>query len=308
MLDPTALLTELYVLIDDWDKTQPPPLPTPGPAPHLCRSEVLTLAVFGQWDVFASERAFWRYAERRLRPLFPGLPSRIQFLRAVRRWADHLAALAVWLGQQLAAPSCPYEIIDATGVATRNAQRRGRGWLAAQSGKGKCSRLGWYWGVRLLVSSTPQGAITGFVLDPANRNERHLAETLLAERAQPEPRLPSAGQAVSQCYLADGGFAGAEWEQRWQTAYGAEVHCPPQGNHARAWSAEQRRDLAARRQIIETVMERLLNRFRLATDRLHSLAGLQARTAAKVTLHNVCLWLNRRLGRPALAFAELVDW
>src|SRR5688500_8282564 len=142
MLDPETFLTELYVLIDDWDKAQPAPPPAPGPAPQLSRSEVLTLVVFGQWDVFPSERAFWRYAGRHLRPAFPGLRSRIQFVRAVRQWQDRLSALAVWLGQ-VAVPACTYEIVDATGVATRNAQRRGGGWLAAHSGKGKCSRLGW---------------------------------------------------------------------------------------------------------------------------------------------------------------------
>jgi len=30
--------------------------------------------------------------------------------------------------------------------------------------------------------------------------------------------------------------------------------------------------------------------------------------AAKVALHNFCIWLNRQLGRPDLAFADLIDW
>jgi hypothetical protein len=30
--------------------------------------------------------------------------------------------------------------------------------------------------------------------------------------------------------------------------------------------------------------------------------------AAKITLHNFCIWLNEQLGRPSLAFADLVDW
>jgi hypothetical protein len=35
---------------------------------------------------------------------------------------------------------------------------------------------------------------------------------------------------------------------------------------------------------------------------------LRARLAAKVTLHNFCIALNVHLGRPRLAFADLVDW
>jgi hypothetical protein len=53
----------------------------PGPQASLSRSEVVTLAVFGQWSQFASERAFYRYAERQLRWAFPSLPAPEQFKR-----------------------------------------------------------------------------------------------------------------------------------------------------------------------------------------------------------------------------------
>lgn len=308
MLDPDTFLTELYVLIDDWDKAQPPPPTCPGPPPALCRSEVLTLALFSQWAGFASERGFWRYAERHLCPLFPTLPSRVQFNHAVRRWHDSICHLAVALGERLVASTSSYEILDATGVATRDRKRRGRGWLAGDATLGQCTRLGWYVGVRLLVCATPSGAVTGFGIAPANTNDRQLAETFLAVRAHPDPVLPGVGGSRDNCYLADGGFTGEEWETRWRTAYQAEVICPPQQNHARRWSRQQRRWLASHRQVVETVMDRLLNSCRMAQDRPHTLSGLQARIAAKVALHNACLWFNRHLGRPLLAFADLIDW
>jgi hypothetical protein len=62
------------------------------------------------------------------------------------------------------------------------------------------------------------------------------------------------------------------------------------------------------RQIVETVYEKLWHTFRLDRERLHDLSGCQARVAAKMALHNFCLWLNDQLGRPRLAFTELVDW
>ncbi|HLX55853.1 MAG TPA: hypothetical protein VKR83_02400 [Ktedonobacteraceae bacterium] len=74
------------------------------------------------------------------------------------------------------------------------------------------------------------------------------------------------------------------------------------------WSKDWRRWLAELRQIIETINDKLLNTFRLARERPHALDGLQARLAAKVALHNFCIWLNVRLGRDPLAFAELLDW
>jgi hypothetical protein len=62
------------------------------------------------------------------------------------------------------------------------------------------------------------------------------------------------------------------------------------------------------RQVIERVSGKLHLAFRLATDRLHTLPGFRTRLAAKVGLHNFCCWLNSHLGRPTLAFADLVDF
>jgi hypothetical protein len=307
MFDPATFLTELYVIIDDWDKTQPPAPPQPGPSPYLSRSEVLTIALVGQWGRFGSERDFWRWAERHLRPFFPRLPSRVQFNQAQRRLAAVLERLAIWLGQQTVT-ACAYEILDATGIATRACQRRGRGWLPGDATIGKCSRLGWYIGTRLLVCSSPIGAITGLGLAPANTNDRWLAETFLAARHTPQPDLPGIGTPQAGRYLADTGFTGVAWETHWQQAYHATVLCPPQQTHQRVWTRRQRRRHTAARQVIESVMDKLLNTFRLSRERPHQLRGLQARLAAKVALHNVCLWLNQRAGRRPLAFADLIDW
>lgn len=190
MLTPTDLLTELYVLIDEWDKTQPPPPSHPGPTAHRSRREVLTLAIASQWRHFSPERAFWRSATHHLRPLFPTLPSRVEFGRAVLRHQAALAQIAVALGQRLTPLGCAYEILDATGVETRDARRRGRGWFADETALGRCSREGWYAGMRLLVCVTPAGAITGFGLAPANTNERQLAETFSPGGRLTRPRSP----------------------------------------------------------------------------------------------------------------------
>jgi hypothetical protein len=46
----------------------------------------------------------------------------------------------------------------------------------------------------------------------------------------------------------------------------------------------------------------------LDRERPHDLSGFQARLAAKMALHTFCIWLNAQLGRPRLAFTDLVDW
>jgi hypothetical protein len=63
-------------MIDDFCKAHVPAESHPGPHAALSRSEVLTLAIFGQWQGLGSEHGFYRYAQRNLRPVFPSLPTR----------------------------------------------------------------------------------------------------------------------------------------------------------------------------------------------------------------------------------------
>lgn len=308
MLDPETFLTELYVLIDDLDHRLPPFPPHPGPTAALAPSEVITLALFSQWQQFPSAAAFYRYARRHLLPCFPTLPSRPQFTRQVQRLHDRLVLVALAIGEELATDDHAFEIIDGTGVVTRNKLRRGPGWLAGEADIGKCTRLGFYEGVRLALVCTPKGAITGYGIGPASTNDRRLAETLFTGRAVPNPRLPMVGHPVSDRYVADMGFAGQKRERIWADELGARLVCPPQTGSRRAWSKAWRRWLAGIRQVMETVTDRVLTPCGVNQLRPHCLAALQARLAAAIGLFNACLWLNRAYDRDWLAFADLVDW
>ena len=48
MVAVDTFLTMLYVMADDLCQTSLPPAPPPGPQAALSRSEVVTLALFGQ--------------------------------------------------------------------------------------------------------------------------------------------------------------------------------------------------------------------------------------------------------------------
>src|SRR5947209_14992858 len=99
MMDQDTFLTTLYVMIDDFCQSRGfDEKPGPGPAASLSCSEVLTLAVFGQWAQFPSERAFYRYALRHLRAAFPTLPKREQFNRQQR---DVIVAFSLFLVEPL---------------------------------------------------------------------------------------------------------------------------------------------------------------------------------------------------------------
>lgn len=305
MDDPDTFLTALYVAVDE---LLPMLAPHPGPLAGLAPSEVVTLALFSQWDRFRSERDFYRYAADHLRAAFPALPSRSQLNRLIR----HAEPLIRTVSQALAAaltPTPTYEILDSTGVPVRASRRRGAGWLPDRVTIGRCSRLGWFEGFRVLLSITPAAAITGYAVAAANVNDRTLGEHFLAARAVRVPEAPWVGAPPpSGAYLADAGFNGEAREQRCQVLYGATLVCPPQPNSHRAWSPAWQQWLARLRQQVETVFAHLLTAFRLAHERPHAYAGFAARLAAKIGLHNFCLWFNNQRGQPPLTLADLPGW
>lgn len=305
-MDLDTFLTWLYVVVDDYCK-QLPPDQHPGPDPLLSRSEAITLVIAGQRSRWASDRAFYAMVRRQWRTYFPVMPVYSQYNRQVRRYTTTINQLTLHLAHQLWQPNEIYEVLDATAAPTRHSSRRGYGWLP-QVARGWSNRLHWYVGFSVLTCVLPSGVITGYGFGPANANERLLAETFLACRQTPHPRLPSVGQQLGMGYLADKGFWGPIRQAYWHAAFHATVLCPPERKTRWHWPKSLRRWLHGHRQIIETTHTKLVHPFRLDTDRPHSLDGFATRLAAKMALHNVCCYLNRQLGRPTLAFDYLFEW
>lgn len=321
MVDIDTFLTELYVMVDDFCKIELPAAhidmrARPGPEPSLCRSEIICLALFSQFGIFASEHDFYRYASRHLRTAFPTLPARTQLNRLIRRHYSAITAFTLYLARLLKAKephNCLYEALDTSAVPTRNVKRRGVGWLPEFTNIGYGGRIGWYNGFHLLTSVTAVGVVTGWGFGQASSKDQPLAESFFAARALPNrlklKYMCSAGMQATVPYVADTGFEGRPNHKRWRQLYAAELICPPHPyTRHRLWGWQLRRWLSSVRQIVETVYDKLHNFFRLQRERPHDLGGFQARLAATMGLHNFCIWLNVQMGRPHLAFADLLDW
>ena len=310
MVEVDTFLTALYVTVDDFHKSRPKERRHPGPDASLCESEIVTLAIFSRFSRFASERDLYRYAQTHLRDAFPTLPSRWQFNRLVRSHVKLIEEVALHLADTIGTQACPYEALETTAMPgfARDAKRRGAGWLAAHADIGWSNRLGWYEGFRLLIAVGPKGVITGFGFSAASVVDQPLAETFFAARHHSISRLGSTGRAALGAYVSDKGFEGAENHRRWLDLYGARIIHPPKRNSHTPWPKRLRRWLAGIRQIVETVYDKLLNTFSPHRERPHELSDVRARLAARVALHNFCIWLNEQLGRPRLAFADLLGW
>jgi hypothetical protein len=79
------------------------------------------------------ERAFSRDALLHLRAAFPTLLERAQFTRLQRSYRDAIVAFALFLVEHMHAQDCLDEALDSSSIPTRDAKRRGTGWLAGQA-------------------------------------------------------------------------------------------------------------------------------------------------------------------------------
>ena len=124
------------------------------------------------------------------------------------------------------------------------------------------------------------------------------SDTFLALRRWPQAALPTVGRYTAAWYLADNGFEGAATTLHWKRDYAATVLAAPAHKQEDRWPRRWWLWFKSLRQIVETVYDKLENWFGLGRDRNHELSGFHVRFAAKVTLHNFLIYLNRQLGRP----------
>ena len=337
-MDLETFLTTLYVYVDDWYKedVRPHLVKHAGAEAQLSDSEVLTIALAGQWRVgvpWGSERGLVRWMQSHGRGMFPKMIGRSAFNARVRWLWGAFIYVQQALARRLESAADVYESVDCLGLpAHSNAQHmRENGhwlWESTMAIGGTNGRF--YMGDTLLMSVLPQGAITGWLIGSGNVDDRWLLEAFLsarsgqpqlvgpapsthaayAERAKPPLAHVGAFQAVGQVraatYLVDGGFSSQRWLQHWCDAYQALVIAPPPSNAARAWSAHSRRWLSAHRQIVETVFAALTDVFGFKRLQAHSRWGQYTRLAAKCAAFNIGLFFNRLLGRPLFALATLI--
>ena len=109
----------------------------------------------------------------------------------------------------------------------------------------------------------------------------------------------TAGVPVTDVYLADRGFAGADWRQAWDARYHATVITPDTlPPRARRWFHHAR-------QGIETVNAVLTDVLHIRYPRARTEAGLITRLTSKCAALNLGILLNRHFTRPDLALGTL---
>jgi Transposase DDE domain len=277
--DLDALLTSLYVLVDDLL----PPRRRFGRPPRISDSELICLAIAQVLLDCPNERRFLRLAERRLGHLFPYIPGQSGFNKRLRALAPQLLQ-AITLLAQLSPSFCDrLRLLDSTPVpcaASRETVRRSQ--LAGHGGYGYCrSHSRWFWGFRLYLLCAPDGLPVGFELAAANQPERVVAAELLERTLQP-------GQTV----IADKGFAGAEFEQHVRSL-GGQLLRPDRKNEQPRFGS-----LGGIRQWIESTFDTLKDQLSLERHGGRTLTGLVSRIARRLLALSAVILHNWQLGTP----------
>ncbi len=296
-MDLDSFLTSLYVLVDEWWRVnhRSDMRGRPGRPVLLSDSEILTLAILGQWPRWRSERDFWRFANSHLREYFPNLLSQSQLNRRIRALEPELRRLQQDLVETLTESSAAYRILDTTLIPAVVRVRACRnGLFAGQAAFGRSvSKTEWVYGFKVALAVCPNGVVTAFGLAPANCDERRIADALIT-------------QDRHNFYLADKVFSSVAWEKWWLESYGALVAATPQRTSRRAWSEANCYWASGKRQLIEGVIGQLKDLFGLERHRAKTLSGLLTRLTAKIAAYTCGMLLNAKLGHPLRHLADLL--
>jgi hypothetical protein len=284
--DLDALLTALYVHLDDDVIPSANQRPGPGRSPLLTDAELICVAIAQVLLRYDSERHWLRSAPARIGHLFPRLPCQSEYNRRLTRLAPVLLTTAGWLARHTPTWYERLRLMDGTPVpcgASRTTVERSN--LGQVCGYGRdASHHRFYWGSKLLLITTTDGAVVSFCLaNPKELDERKQALHLLhAQRCAPGP-CP---------IVCDKGFAGAGIEKA--AADLGHVLVRP----ARRDEADTGVFPAWLRQRVEAIIWTLKNQLGLERHAARSGEGLWARVCQRVLALNAVIWHNWLIGAP----------
>jgi Transposase DDE domain len=283
-----ALLTALYVHLDDHVLPSREQRRRPGPARLLTDAELVCVATAQVLLGCDSERRWMRTAPGRIGHLFPRLPGQSEYNRQLRALAQVLVTVALWLARATPSWHDRLRLMDGTPVrcgASRTTVNRSQ--MGEMAGYGRdASHHAFYWGAKLMIITTAEGTVTAFSLaHPKELDERKQALHLLHVHQIAEGPCP---------IVCDKGFAGAGIEKA-TAALGHPLirpprhdEPPPQVNVFPAWL----------RQRIEAIIWTLKNQLGLERHAARTTEGLWTRVSQRILALNAAIWHNWLIHAP----------
>ena len=300
MLDKASVLTTIFTIVDDTMKGSPmlqQALDRPGPAPRLCDSEVVTLALYQELIGEPREDHFFRRHQEQLRPYFPGLNERSRYNRRKRDlWS---VILAVRISLQVVLDALEQEetaaIASAPVPCVGYKRTKQASDFAGMAEYGVWSSKAMkYFGLKLHSVVSLTGVVMGFLLTGASHYDNQAVVELLDSFAHHLKHL-----------LGDGAYNDTALQTFLEQYRAVELLAPVKVNQLPVRSKQAQKQLHRLRLICETGNAQLQEQLHLSKHYAKSTWGLLTRMAAKLTAHSVGMMVNQLLGRPLLRLADL---
>ena len=278
-----TLIVALYVQIDDLLQ-ELGVRPGPGRPPRLSDSELVCLSVAQVLLGCNSERRWLRFASSRLGHLFPYLPGQSAYNKRLRAAARLLAHAIRHVASLTPSWWDRLRLLDSTPVpcgASRETVKRSE--LAGWANYGYCaSHSRFFWGLRLHLLTTPDGAVAAWALADPKLGDREVAQAML-ENSPPRPGL---------LIVADKGYAGREFED-FVRELAAVLVRPDRRDERRRYGK-----LGWIRQRIESINHTLKDQLGLEEHGGRTHLGVFVRVAQRLLALNASVWHNWLIGAP----------
>lgn len=266
-----------------------------GFAPKLSDAEVLTIEVAGEILGNNSDAEIWAYFRRHWLSLFPALGSRTTFTRqAANLWALkqmlharllarlHLERFRLFLVDGFPIPVCAF---------CRAPQAK---CFRGEARIGRCSsKKQWYYGFKGELVVSGSGVIVGWTAGPANADEREM--------------IWEVTEGIRGLLLGDKGYIDRPLSQQLEAERGVRLEPVRLRSNMKETRPEPRlREMVAAREMVETVIGQLTERFEIGRIRARDLWHLTSKLSRKILAHTIAVLMCRETNDNSLRFARLI--
>ncbi len=289
------LLLVVYCMADDFLPRRPC-----NARRTVTDAEIVTLCIAQAIMGLPTDPRFLAVADKRLRHLFPTLPSRDAFHKRRLRLSPQIEALIAHFARQSPGVLDDLLLVDSTPVEcarSRETVKRGGSSsladaLANAADYGYCaSHSRYFWGFRLHALFAPDGTPRALALTSPKVDEKLVCVRMVA-RCERAP-----GQTL--ILIGDKNFRGQDFETE-LAALDATILRP-----RRKDEKGNRPHLAPIRQRIESIFQTCKDILTLERHGARTLSNLRARLCARFAALAAAVMLNHQLGRPS---RSLVDY
>ena len=251
----------------------------------LSDSEIITISIVGELLTIDSEKAFFSLLSREYSKLFPKLGDRTRFNRTKRNLHSVINEIREYISLYIQSYSNNIRVIDSMPVPVCEFGRAHFSkCFKGEASYGVCpSKKQTYFGFKFHALTTVDGFLTGYVITPANIDDRNAVWDLCAKY-----------NSIS--IIGDKGYINKRLTPELKTEKDINLLFLKRGNSKDNYPKQIRQLIFKVRRRIETSFSQLTEQLNLNKVKSKSMLGFITRISIKVLGHNISFLINKLIG------------